>query len=88
MEATAAASAPSFDRDGLRAPGGVERPAMVQAKAAGLEADHRGRGRDPVRLDGKLEALEALDIGSTPEENGCAHACGSSALLCAMHSLS
>ena len=40
---------------------------MVEAKATGLEADHRGSGSNTFGLDCKLQPFEALDVCPAPE---------------------
>jgi glyoxylase-like metal-dependent hydrolase (beta-lactamase superfamily II) len=45
---------PAFDSDRLRAPSRIESPVVFEAKAAGVETDHRRRGCDPVGLDCKF----------------------------------
>jgi len=73
---------PAFDGDGLRASAGVEPPSVVEAEAAGFEAEDRGRGVHSFGIDDKLQAFEAFEVGATPEKNGCAHAQGS---FCSIH---
>ena len=68
---------PAFDDHGLRTPGGVEALAVVKAKAAVLQAQHGGRGRDAVRREDQLQAFEPGNVGATREQDGCRHAQGS-----------
>jgi hypothetical protein len=46
---------------------------VIDAKAAGFEADRGGGRCDLVGLNGKFQTFEALDIGPAPKQNGCVH---------------
>jgi hypothetical protein len=58
---------PALDDDRLRTPPGIEPPPVIEAKAAGLDADHRGCRGNPVGLDRKLEPFEAFDVSAAPK---------------------
>src|SRR3990170_3029785 len=64
---------PEFDGDGQRVPSRIKPPAVIDAKAAGFEADRGGGGCDLVGLDCQFHTFEALDIGPAPKQDGCTH---------------
>ncbi len=63
---------PALDGDGQRA------LVRIEAKAAGLKTDYCGRGPGPVGPDHEFRAFKALHTGPAPEQDGWAHAQGSS----------
>lgn len=72
-ESAVAVAVPTLDLDRECLPARAQPPAVIKAEAAGIERDDRGQGADVVGFDAERHALEAVHVGTSPEQDRLRH---------------